>query len=96
MASDQHISDAAAPDDNAIVGFSVDPADGSLSPLGTASVMPQVGGHRSPFRALGVQPQGDELYAGGDNKVLVFERDNGTGLLGTFVATTASSLPEDC
>jgi len=94
MASDQQYLYAAAPDDNAIVGFSVDPADGSLSPLGTASVMPQVGGQPVAFRALGVQPQGDELYAGGDNKVLVFERDNGTGLLGTFVATTASSLPE--
>lgn len=93
MSGDQQYLYAAAPADNAIVGFSVSPVDGSLSPLSTASVTPQVGGQSVAFNALSVQPQGNELYAGGGNRVLVFARNSADGLLGSFTATTASGLP---
>ncbi len=93
MSSDQQFLYAAAPADNALVGFSVASGDGSLSPLSAASVSPQVSGQPVAFSALGVRPQGNELYAGGDNKVLVFVRDGLTGLLGSFTATTATAVP---
>ncbi|AKS42488.1 beta-propeller fold lactonase family protein [Wenzhouxiangella marina] len=84
---------AAAPDDHAIVAFSVNASTGSLTPLSTASTAPLVGGESVPFAALAVGTDGDELYAGGGSRVLVFDLTAATGLLGTFEATSATSLP---
>jgi uncharacterized repeat protein (TIGR01451 family) len=93
LSSDQQFLYAAAPGDNALVGFSVSAIDGDLTPLATASLTPEVAGQSVPLAALAVRAQGDQLYAAGGNRVLIFERNDADGSLGAFSATTATSLP---
>jgi len=83
---------AGATGDRAIVGFLVDASTGNLAALSTASVQPEVGGQQIPFTALATSPAGDELYAGGGSRVLVYAV-NASGLLGSFEATSATAIP---
>ncbi len=82
---------AAAASDKALVGFSVNGGSGALTPLSSASLVPQVAGQDIAFTVVATGPVADEIYAGGDNRVLVIERDAASGLLGSFSATTAAS-----
>ncbi|MEN1729195.1 MAG: beta-propeller fold lactonase family protein, partial [Pseudomonadota bacterium] len=83
---------AAGTTDNAIVGFSVNATTGALLALSTASVQPEVGGQPVPFTALATDLAGNELYAGGGSRVLVYAV-NASGLLGAFEATSATAIP---
>ncbi|HSH27058.1 MAG TPA: beta-propeller fold lactonase family protein, partial [Wenzhouxiangella sp.] len=83
---------AAAPDDQAVVAFSVDAASGHLTPLSTASRTMDNGA--GPVAVRVVEAGVDEVFAGGGDSLFVIERTGTGGELGTATSFVASSVPD--